>query len=232
MWTQGSASHPNSCNDGRVLLRYSPFALVLVLIALAILWEAAEPEEDPHAAQPLRGNYEPEYERPVYVREPPMPQLPVYDPEVDDPNYRDPRDDIREDIEVFEEIAFDLADGDEAEEIRNALIEDLPGAGDPEVTSRRLLATLNRRRQQLSLVDRLIEQVLPQIEAAQEAGDEDRAEWLEETRARLETRRNAIVESIAEMASTPEDVLSSNDELRSAIRDIRRFQRADESEAR
>lgn len=208
-----------------MLLRYSPFALVLVLIGLAVLWDATEPEDDPHAAQPLRGNYEPEFERPVFVREPEMPQLPVYDPEVDDPNYQPER--IREDFEVFEEMALDLSDGREdlnADEIRDVLADELPGAEDPTVTSRRLLATLNRRRQQLQLVDRLIGQVLPQLEAARGEGDEDRLEWLEATRGRLETRRNALVESIAEMANTDDAVLAESDELRDAVRDLRRYQ--------
>ena len=208
------------------MLRYSPIALVLVLIAIAIVWEADRPDEDRYATRPLQGDYE-DQPRTRPTPPPPMPELPVYDPELDDPHYRQRA--ANDDNELHDEMARELAGGtanldvDEIREVLNASTE-LPGASDPAVTARRMLATLHRRQQQLELVQRLLDQVLPQIESAQQAGNDERAAWLDQTRGRLETRRNAIVESIVEMGELDDDLLSSNEELRSAVQDIRRFQ--------
>lgn len=211
------------------MLRYSPIALVLVLIAIAVAWDAQQPEDDPHAAQPLRGEYEDRPRAPQQAAHDEILELPVYDPVIDDPDYHERNDGYE--TELADEIARDLAGGAanlDEDQIIDVLTQELPGADDPSITSRRLLATLNRRRQQLDLVQRLLDQVLPEIEAAQQSGDDERAEWLEETRGRLETRRDSIVESIVEMAETDNEVLASNDELREAIEEIRGYQPSEE----
>lgn len=102
------------------------------------------------------------------------------------------------------------------EEIREAFGEEDPTAQwapepDPEdaedlaVDARRRRTMRARRQHSLDLVELLQRELAEELEAAREAGDEERAAWLEASARRLETRRAALQRAIAELDAADRD---------------------------
>ncbi len=189
----------------RPLVAIAAFALVASLFYVANRQPDDDGEPAPGEVVPLAGpgagGFGPP---PGFELKAPLPPPPH---RASDPAPVDPEDREREDMERLVQTLSGGEQEIQEEEVREAFAQEpdddwVPEPHpDPEVVARRRRSMRVRRQQSLDLVVLLLGELDVEFQAAREAEDQERVEWLEASARRLQTRRAALERAIAELDS-------------------------------